>query len=222
MDALKAITDQAKTGDAAQQAIVGGFFQAISRVLSDGVITRHPEGGGLRLACPLRIVGPGAVVIRGVVNIGVFRSPNLLAGVHLGAMLPTSRIFLDDGVFLNNGSTLLSEGSEIRIGKRVLIGTNFWCLDSNFHDLAVERRAARDPDPQPVVIEDDVFIGVNVMIMKGVTIGAGSIIAAGSVVFPGFNCRQTRRCAATPRRSSSGRKPSSPQTETMAPGAGAR
>lgn len=34
----------------------------------------------------------------------------------------------------------------------------------------------------PVVIEDDVFIGMNCIILKGVRIGARSIIAAGSVV----------------------------------------
>lgn len=34
----------------------------------------------------------------------------------------------------------------------------------------------------PVVIEDDAFIGMNCLILKGVTIGARSIIAAGSVV----------------------------------------
>jgi len=188
MELLKQLADQAKPGDRGQQAIVSAFFQAIARVLSDGVISRHPEGGAMRLACPLRIMGPGQILIRGIVNIGVFRSPHVLHGVYLGAMLPTSRIFVDDGTFLNNGGCIMSEGSEIRIGKRVLIGTNFWCLDSNFHDLAVEKRAGRDPNPQPVVIEDDVFIGVNVMIMKGVTIGRGSIVAAGSVVFPGFTC----------------------------------
>lgn len=33
-----------------------------------------------------------------------------------------------------------------------------------------------------VVIEDDVWTGGNVMILKGVTIGRGSVIAAGAVV----------------------------------------
>ena len=33
-----------------------------------------------------------------------------------------------------------------------------------------------------VVIEDDVFIGVNVVICNSVTIGKGSIIGAGSIV----------------------------------------
>ena len=34
----------------------------------------------------------------------------------------------------------------------------------------------------PVVIEDDVWVGANVTILKGVTIGRGSVIAAGGVV----------------------------------------
>ena len=33
-----------------------------------------------------------------------------------------------------------------------------------------------------MVIEDDAFIGMNCIILKGVTIGARSIVAAGSVV----------------------------------------
>jgi len=35
---------------------------------------------------------------------------------------------------------------------------------------------------QPVVIEEDVWCGANVTILKGVHIGKGSVIAAGAVV----------------------------------------
>jgi galactoside O-acetyltransferase len=34
----------------------------------------------------------------------------------------------------------------------------------------------------PVIIEDDVFIGTQVMILKGTRIGKGSVVGAGSVV----------------------------------------
>ena len=34
----------------------------------------------------------------------------------------------------------------------------------------------------PVIIEDDVWVGANVTILKGVTIGRGSVVAAGSVI----------------------------------------
>lgn len=39
---------------------------------------------------------------------------------------------------------------------------------------------------RPVVIEDDVWVGANVTILKGVTIGRGSIVAAGAVVTKSF------------------------------------
>ena len=35
---------------------------------------------------------------------------------------------------------------------------------------------------QPVVIEEEVWCGANVTILKGVTIGRGSVVAAGAVV----------------------------------------
>ena len=38
----------------------------------------------------------------------------------------------------------------------------------------------------PVIIEDDVWTGANVTILKGVTIGRGSVIAAGAVVTKSF------------------------------------
>lgn len=34
----------------------------------------------------------------------------------------------------------------------------------------------------PVIIEDDVWCGANVTILKGVTIGRGSVVAAGAIV----------------------------------------
>lgn len=37
-----------------------------------------------------------------------------------------------------------------------------------------------------MVIEDDVWCGANVTILKGVTIGRGSIVAAGAVVTKSF------------------------------------
>ena len=38
----------------------------------------------------------------------------------------------------------------------------------------------------PVIIEDDVWCGANVTILKGVTIGHGSVVAAGAVVTQSF------------------------------------
>ncbi len=53
------------------------------------------------------------------------------------------------------------------------------------HDGAVW--VFRDENPtidvlSPIVVEDNVFIGLNAIILAGVTIGASSVVAAGSVV----------------------------------------
>jgi acetyltransferase-like isoleucine patch superfamily enzyme len=85
---------------------------------------------------------------------------------------------------------------EIRIGNRVVIGWRATIVDSDFHPLAPAERledvvacspigegAARPAIPcQPVVIEDDVWIGPNAVILKGTRVGAGAIVEPGAVV----------------------------------------
>ena len=43
-------------------------------------------------------------------------------------------------------------------------------------------------ETKPVIIENDVWIGANVIILPGVTIHEGSIIAAGAVVTKDVEC----------------------------------
>jgi acetyltransferase-like isoleucine patch superfamily enzyme len=85
---------------------------------------------------------------------------------------------------------------EVVIGSYVLIGWNTTITDTDFHPIAPAQRIADAiacspigkgrPRPlvarQPVVIEDDVWIGPNAAILKGVRIGAGAVIEPGSVV----------------------------------------
>lgn len=56
------------------------------------------------------------------------------------------------------------------------------------HNTSVVGRAMWDVgdkrpiDDQPVVIEDDVWVGAGAIILKGVTIGRGAVVGAGAVV----------------------------------------
>lgn len=71
----------------------------------------------------------------------------------------------------------LKIGNDVRIGHRVSIMTS----DHNFNevDIPIYKQGLK---AAPVVIEDDVWIGCNVTVLKGVTVGKGAIIAAGAVV----------------------------------------
>lgn len=65
---------------------------------------------------------------------------------------------------------------EVNIGNNVMCGANVIIGDRNDH----EERYAKTP--KPIIIDDDVWIGMNATIMGGVTIGKGSIIGANALV----------------------------------------
>jgi acetyltransferase-like isoleucine patch superfamily enzyme len=81
------------------------------------------------------------------------------------------------------GGSIVAE-QRVTIGHRVTVGANSIIADTDFHplDALTRHNLPLDGATAPIVIEDDVFIGMQSLILKGVTIGAGSIIGAGSVV----------------------------------------
>ena len=97
---------------------------------------------------------------------------------------------------LLNGALVMAE-DRIEIGSHCLISWNVGIADSDFHPLEPAQRLIdaqalapffknRPPRPKlktaPVIISDNVWIGMNATILKGVTIGENSVVAAGSVV----------------------------------------
>ena len=64
-----------------------------------------------------------------------------------------------------------------------MIGPNTIIIDHDGHQAwPPEARWTNSGLSKEIVIENDVWIGMNCMILKGVRIGSGSIIAAGSIV----------------------------------------
>lgn len=84
-----------------------------------------------------------------------------------------------------NSGTVLYTGHGIRIGDAVLIAANCTLAPTN-HAFADRSRRIRDqgflPSKGGIVIEDDVWLGANVVVLDGAVIGKGCIVAAGSVV----------------------------------------
>jgi acetyltransferase-like isoleucine patch superfamily enzyme len=69
----------------------------------------------------------------------------------------------------------------IKIGNNCLIAANTSILDSNGHNL--EPSIRNKPDvPDPIIIANNVWIGLNSIILKGSKIGDNSVISAGSIV----------------------------------------
>jgi len=84
-----------------------------------------------------------------------------------------------------NSGTVIYTGNGVRIGDAVLIAANCTLAPTN-HAFADPSRRIRDQGFQEsrggIVIEDDVWLGANVVLLDGAVVGTGSIVAAGSVV----------------------------------------
>jgi acetyltransferase-like isoleucine patch superfamily enzyme len=114
-------------------------------------------------------------------------------GVHFD-LGPDGRVVIGNFCYFTN-VVLLSE-QQITIGNYVMIGWNTTIADTDFHPLAPAERIAdaiacsplgkgRPRPPvlkQPVVIEDEVWIGPNATLLKGVRIGRGAFVEPGAMV----------------------------------------
>lgn len=92
-----------------------------------------------------------------------------------------------DGTSIPKGSVFYCTEAELRIGKKVIFGPHPTIITGDHRIDVVGKYIADSHDKLPendmaVVIEDDVWTGANVTILKGVTIGRGSVVAAGAVV----------------------------------------
>lgn len=127
------------------------------RFLSSATANRH----GLNRACMITTLRPGALI---------------RVGDHAGF-----------------SGAVICAAERVEIGDRVMLGANVTVTDTNSHPVDYRKRHPsefstpwEETDSEvavrPVVIGDDVFVGMHCLILKGVTIGAGAVVGAGSVV----------------------------------------
>ncbi|MCM1078835.1 MAG: acyltransferase [Bacteroidales bacterium] len=98
-----------------------------------------------------------------------------------------------DGTSIPKGSTFYCTEAPLTIGRKVIFGPCPTIITGD-HRIDIIGKYIIDvtageklpENDMPVVIEDDVWVGANVTILKGVTIGRGSVIAAGAVVTKSF------------------------------------
>ena len=96
-------------------------------------------------------------------------------------------ISVGDDVYIGPGAYFLASESNIEIGNKVMFGPNVTIVagDHNATQIGVYMFDVKEKLPEndlPVIIQNDVWVGTGVIIMKGVTIGTGSIVAASALV----------------------------------------
>lgn len=140
---------------------------------------------GVQFGCHLR-ARRVKVLNRGRIEIGDYcrlvSYPNQSPEVtNLRTYLPAATIHIGNHVGL--AGTTLHCNASITIGDYCRCGPGVIICDNDSHRVArsVEERAKR-PAEAPIVLEDNVWLGMRTIVLKGVTIGTNTIVAAGSVV----------------------------------------
>lgn len=109
------------------------------------------------------------------------RKNSNLIGINRPCIISTmqSKYIASIGIGNNCGfsGTVIGAFKSIKIGDNVRCGANTLITDSDWHldDLRIG-------EPADVIIDDNVWLGVNSVVLKGVTIGKNTVIGANSVV----------------------------------------
>lgn len=122
-----------------------------------------------------------------VINSGFFS--NLLGLYQRTIMVAKNNGKIHIGDYVSISGATIYCWESITIGNHTNIGANVKIIDTDFHPVDPLKRMQADHTSalrSPVVIGNNVFIGMNSIILKGTTIGDHCVIGAGSVVHGNF------------------------------------
>lgn len=115
---------------------------------------------------------------------------NLNAAIHCDVR---GQVHIGNHVFMNV-KTIIRCDHEIQVGNYCMFGPNVKLWDTKNHPMSIsarERQAKEicqktvdsyEAGGSPIIIEDNVWLCMDVTVLSGVRIGYGSVIASGSVV----------------------------------------
>jgi acetyltransferase-like isoleucine patch superfamily enzyme len=99
----------------------------------------------------------------------------------IGNASPGVMLSIGPGTYINR-HTFLDAIESVKIGRDVAIGPNCYFTDHDHGSDPTRSPLGQAMISKPTVIGDWVWLGANVVVLKGVTIGERTIVGAGSVV----------------------------------------
>lgn len=195
VETLTALPDATRAQDAPQDLLMAPHVELTSARSLRAAIRAHSLAWTLRTAqstmrarIQLRrcsVVGKwvrvrGYVRVRNEGRIVIGDRVRFFAETAISELVtwPGGEIEIGEGTTINYAASI-SAASSVRIGKNCLIGTYVNIMDCTFHNQADRSWTL---DAEPIVIEDNVWLGNRCVIMKGVRIGRGATISACSLV----------------------------------------
>lgn len=151
----------------------GGTFVGIPKF-------RRPPGSTIKIGKNIRMLSSFSSNLHG-----------LNRKCMISSLTRSGEISIGNDVGLSG--VIIACASKIKIGDRVMIGANTTISDTDSHPINYQHRypsyygldnsvLTQFTNTKEIIIEDDVFIGMHSLILKGSHIAKGSVIGAGSIV----------------------------------------
>lgn len=164
-------------------------------------IGRRVKSMQLRLFNPEVSVGSNAIIDYKTVIINKKNKINIGSNVYLrsvskgyqaGMPFPTTLLTDVKNATISIGNNTRINGAyihaqdSITLGSNCVVASGVNIIDTNGHELYSYNRTINRDKPEQIEIGDNVWIGLNAIILKGTTIGDNSVVGAGSVVKGNF------------------------------------
>jgi len=155
------------------------LFEHVESLYLDNVVL----GTNCSFHAPVRVVeGRGKLSIGKNNGFGYYCSPKFGDGaLVIQPRKPDAEIVIGNNNWLNNNVSIIAN-EKIVIGDECRIGNNVVIVDCDFHEIEPAFRGRSHGITSTVSIGNNVWLGSNVMVLKGVTIGDNSVIGAMSLV----------------------------------------
>lgn len=133
------------------------------------IFNKSKQGGGIK-------IGQDCIIGRSAI------------GYHAGMPFYTALLNDGNGSHITIGDRCRLNGVYVHAHNSIVIGNNcvfasgISIIDSNGHELYSKDRTIGRDTSKPISIGNNVWIGLNSIILKDTTIGDNSVVAAGSVV----------------------------------------
>lgn len=146
-------------------------------VMNDGTLDLSPFASAQH---PVRFSGMGHLIVKDNVVLGFSMAGAKSSPIILQPREREAVISIGRGTYVVNGCEFYARTS-ITIGENCLIGPRTTIMDSDFHGINPLRRGMPGRSG-PVVLQDNVWLGCDVTVLKNVVIGKDSVVGAHCVV----------------------------------------